>query len=192
MTPRPVARQTWLTCSTSPAWLASVRYGGMQQQAVGAGGLGGLGLGDRVGGAAGGRREDRHGAGDLRRRRRGRRGRSPRRSARSPRPCRPRRTARRPGTRRARRGACGRPPRRTARSSVEVGHREREQSALELGGQVGRAVLGHEASFSSSRMHRLRRRSPHARTLRRCLSKPEFVSGDASRASDESATRRPT
>ena len=29
----------------------------------------------------------------------------------------------------------------------EVRHREREQTALQLGGQIGRAVLGHKASF---------------------------------------------
>ncbi len=121
-----------------------------QQQAVGARGLGGLGLRDRVEGAAGGGREHRHRAGDLgdggpddavgllQRQREALAGPARREEA---------------GDR-----VLGEPREVRAIGSLvdlqvgrEVGDREREQPGLELGSEVGRAVDGHAASFGSWR-----------------------------------------
>ena len=60
---------------------------------------------------------------------------------------------------------------------AEVRDRKREQPALQLGGQVDRAVLGHEAV-----LRRRRGGCHHATDGERCLSKPKVVSGDAQRA----------
>ena len=58
MTPSEVALQMALTWSIRPPWSASVRYGRQQQDAVGAGGFGGLGVFDGLGGGAAGGGQD--------------------------------------------------------------------------------------------------------------------------------------